>query len=288
MGKILGIFLTGAPYEEVLKKIASDIKTERVVLITTPNPEIVLRAQEDSTLKKILNKADISIPDGVGLVAGIKFLSLPNPKDKFKRLLTLFVQALGVSFSIVFNRKWLFSDIAPIRGRDLAFDLVKLAHKANWRVFLLGGESGEAERATARLGRLLPGLKIASHGGPLLTNNLAHRGKADRLLEEEALEAIKKFAPEILMCAMTSPKQEKWLYRYLQKTNAKVGMGVGGTFKYFAGDYPLPPKWIDGLGLSWLFRLVTGDQDVERITDAVWKFPAKVFLEKFRAPANHL
>lgn len=51
--------------------------------IVTPNPEFIMAAQEDELFKSILNDADLSIPDGIGLklfagfenrIAGIDFM----------------------------------------------------------------------------------------------------------------------------------------------------------------------------------------------------------------------
>src|SRR3990167_9727809 len=35
--------------------------------ITTPNPEMIVAAQKDPAFKRILNAADLAIPDGAGL-----------------------------------------------------------------------------------------------------------------------------------------------------------------------------------------------------------------------------
>lgn len=281
VGNILGVSLYSTHKRKVLEKVLFDIKSEDKLLIVTPNPEIVLRAQEDKLLMSILNRADISIADGIGLVAWHKFLHLPNPKDPFKRALTLFVQALGVSFSIMFSKKWLFSDLSPLKGRDVAYSLVELAHKKGLKLFLLGGEHGEARKAQLALKKNFPSLKVSAFAGPMLNSGAKPISVQDTKLEKMAISKINSFAPDILLVGMTTPRQEKWLYQWLPKVNAKVGMTVGGTFKYFGGDEVLPPKWIDDLGLAWLFRLLSGAQSVDRITKAVWEFPAKVFWYKF-------
>lgn len=279
-GTILDIAITSKPKGRLLTELESDLEKKRKVMIVTPNPEIILEAQDDNTLLQILNKADISLPDGVGLVAWHKFLGLPNPKDKFRRMLTLFVQALGVEFSILFNRKWLYSDLRPIHGRDFAFDLIELSAKKELKVFLLGGEGNEANKAMRKLKSRMPSLRIQVFKGPYLDKEGKPVTKADEVLEKRTVSLINKFAPDILFVGMGAPKQEKWMYRYFSKINAIIFMGVGGTFKYLAGQTPLPPKWIDDAGLAWLWRLVIGDQTTERIINALFVFPWKVFLAK--------
>ena len=33
-------------------------------------------------------------------------------------------------------------------------------------------------------------------------------------------------------------------------------MGVGGAFDYLTGRAKLPPEWVSGAGLEWLWRLL--------------------------------
>jgi len=74
---ILNIALDGASKGRVLREIQV-LLTEfdrssgklRPFLVVTPNPEIILRALTDPKLAAILNKADFSLPDGVGLSFG--------------------------------------------------------------------------------------------------------------------------------------------------------------------------------------------------------------------------
>ena len=41
--------------------------------VVTPNPEHVVMAQDDKEFKEVLNAADLSIPDGVGLIWASKW-----------------------------------------------------------------------------------------------------------------------------------------------------------------------------------------------------------------------
>lgn len=281
VGKILGIGISSTEMSLVLKKVASDIKRKKKILIVTPNPEIVLKAQNDSLLLSILNGADIATADGIGLIAASKFLSLPNPKDKLERFCTIMVQGLGVGFSVIFNRKWLTKDLKPLPGRNLAVELIGLASRQGLKLFLLGGEGGEGRRSMLKIKKQYPGIKIDSFQGPMLDTDAIPLNKKEERIQSEAVKRIKRFAPDILLVGMSSPRQEKWLYRWLPKINVTVGLTVGGTFKYLSGDTSLPPSWFDDHGLSWVYRLAMGDQKVKRVVSAVWTFPLKVFWYKF-------
>ncbi len=65
---ILGVNITKAGRQEVLEKIYGFLTHGRQHQIVTPNPEIILTATgHDEELFYILNKADLAVPDGVGL-----------------------------------------------------------------------------------------------------------------------------------------------------------------------------------------------------------------------------
>lgn len=53
--------------EEAVKLVGEWVKQDKKRYIVTPNPEFVMLAQKDKEFKKILNQADLAIPDGAGL-----------------------------------------------------------------------------------------------------------------------------------------------------------------------------------------------------------------------------
>ncbi|MBI2587653.1 WecB/TagA/CpsF family glycosyltransferase [Candidatus Amesbacteria bacterium] len=78
---ILGVMVASSPMSEVLKRIRFKIQESRFnspvfrpFFVVTVNPEFVVMSQEDEEFKRILNKADLAIPDGAGLkLAGAKY-----------------------------------------------------------------------------------------------------------------------------------------------------------------------------------------------------------------------
>jgi len=67
MLNILGVNVSTLKKKEILDKIKLFLADGKQHHITTPNPEIILEAQKDEELFYILNQADLSIPDGIGL-----------------------------------------------------------------------------------------------------------------------------------------------------------------------------------------------------------------------------
>lgn len=82
MMKIADVKIDNFSLDEVLIKIRDFLSDGIQRQIVTPNPEMLVLAQKDKEFKTILNKADLAIADGVGLV----FASLLFGKKIKKRI----------------------------------------------------------------------------------------------------------------------------------------------------------------------------------------------------------
>ena len=241
-GQILGINVISADKSSVLASVKGFLSSSIKFAIVTPNPELILMAQKNEKLKEALNSADLPVPDGVGL-------------------------------------KLADSKLNIIKGRELFTDLIKLAEKENWKVFLLGGLSNEAELTAARLKKDNLGLRIDFFRGPVLDENAEPVTEVDKKIQQDAIDKINKFTPEILFVAFGNPKQEIWAYKNLKKLNVGGVASVGGSFRYASGLSKLPPKWMEKAGLEWLYRLITEPKRIGRIFNAVILFPLTLLFQ---------
>ena len=91
--------------------------------VVTPNPEMIVAAQKDLEFKKILNDADLSIPDGAGL----------KLSGKIKK---------------------------TIAGTDFMEELVSLAAEKGFTTGFLGGGDGIAKQTAECLLKKYPKLKV--------------------------------------------------------------------------------------------------------------------------------
>jgi len=113
-----------------------------------------------------------------------------------------------------------------------------------YRVFLLGGRKGVAERAARRLEKRFSGLDIVG----------THHGYFDEAAG--LLAAIKEAHPQILLVGMGAPKQERWMLKHVKELSVPLMIGVGGAFDLFAGDCRRAPLRWQQLGFEWLYRLL--------------------------------
>ncbi len=132
-----------------------------------------------------------------------------------------------------------------LAGIDLAIALCASAAAAGHRVFLLGGAPGVAEDAAAELRRRHPALQIVG----------TRHGFFDPQEEEGVREQIRQARPELLMVALGAPRQERWMQRWSAALGVPVSIGVGGSFDVLAGRVPRAPRWMQRVGLEWLYRI---------------------------------
>lgn len=113
---VLNVKIDDVSETEALKRVEGWLVIREKLssrIITTVGPEFLLTAQKDEDFKRILNKADLSLPEGFGLhLAGVR------------------------------NR---------VPGVDFMMGLCRVATKNGWTIGLLGGQAGVAAAAAKNL-----------------------------------------------------------------------------------------------------------------------------------------
>ena len=75
--EILGIKISKFKMEEALAYLDSLIQKGQKAMVVTPNSEMIVLARKDRELARILNNADLSVPDGAGVVMASRLLKNP-------------------------------------------------------------------------------------------------------------------------------------------------------------------------------------------------------------------
>jgi N-acetylglucosaminyldiphosphoundecaprenol N-acetyl-beta-D-mannosaminyltransferase len=129
----------GVPVDRVTRPQAlawaeSRLGQGRCQLVFTPNPEIIMAAQRDAELRRILAAADLALADGVGVAWAAARGGRPVPER--------------------------------IPGIDFACDVLALAARRDAPVFLLGTRRQVVARAADAARARYPGLRVAGwHDG---------------------------------------------------------------------------------------------------------------------------
>lgn len=260
---IAGVLIDTLSKKEVLEKVYEIVQMNKRVYFVTPYSEMIVFACEDSKYKKVLNNADVAIPDGIGILWAAKYLSLPS-----KNFITSLWQIVYTGALIVFKPEYVRTVIKErITGSRLIYDIAKLAVEKNFSISLVGGQGNVAAQSAYELKKLYPGLNV----------KLALSGKP---FDETTIKEINESNSDILFIAYSPPKQEKWIADNIQKLNIKLAMGLGGTFDYLAGIRPIAPKFAHSMGLEWLWRLTTQPHRWKRMWNAVPVFIWKIYKYK--------
>jgi len=289
-GEILGIKISITSRSEVLNFINSRLDSKEKFYVVTPNPENLLLATKDWLLEKAIRKSDLSVPDGIGLAQAYKLLSYKDDKQNPFRLFVIFAQGLYVGAATIFNKKYLTDSLPILKGRELFLDVMEIANRRNLRVYLFGGEHGESEKTKLELESKYKNIVFKTHHEfPQYSKNAQPVSANDRKLHKKIIGSIKMFEADLIIVALNTPKQEKWIFRNLYRIlNVTGAFALGGTFNYVAGNMKLPPKWMEKLGLEWVYRLMQEPKRWKRIINAVIVFPWKVFLWKLNPPKGNV
>jgi N-acetylglucosaminyldiphosphoundecaprenol N-acetyl-beta-D-mannosaminyltransferase len=258
---ILGVPIKKVKKTQFLELITQTIEQNKQLQIATVNAEFLVKANKNQNFKEIL-KTTFNVADTVTILwAGFFIAKMRNLKGFWGKVLIILFY-LPSLFCIFFNRICFHEIPERLSGADIFWDLARLANQKKWRVFLLGASSGVAQKAKQEMQKYFPNLNIMALMG-------------DNLSEIDLKEKIKSFAPKILFVAYGAPKQEQWLKDNLQDLNKSlVGIGVGGTLNFVAGDIKRAPSFMRIIGLEWFYRLILEPKKrAKRIINAVFVFP---------------
>ena len=214
---MLGVPFDNVTTEETLRIIEGMIASKRPHYLATANVDFVVQATHDLELHRILTDADLVLCDGMPLVWASRLLGNGLPER--------------------------------VAGSDLVPALLELAEQKGYRVFFLGGQEEVAAKALENIIAKHPNLQVAGVLSPPFKPLLEmdHEGICQTIRESEA---------DLLFVSFGCPKQEKWINMNYRKLGVPVSIGVGATIDFLAGHMKRAPKWMHGLGLEWVYRLL--------------------------------
>lgn len=267
---ILGIKVDALTQDQVLEKLDSFSGQQ----IITANPEIILETIKNPDYQNLINQAALVLADGIGLLWAAKFLSL-----KSGHLLTSVIQMMISGAGLLFYPDYV-KDVIPerITGVDLLEKICELAAQKNWKIYLLGGEEGIAQKTGEVLKNKYLNLNIvgAETGGEVPNHNFQETNNF-----QITTSKIQEARPDILFVAMGSPKQDFMVKEILARAPfLKLGMGVGGAFDFISGKTKRAPIIYQDIGIEWLWRLFNQPWRFLRIFNATVKFILSVIKFK--------
>ena len=126
--KILDVRIDEVTMSEAIEKVKIFLDEDKMHLICTPNPEMLMTAQNDEEFKRILNSSVLNIPDGTGIVWAAE--KLGNPLKE------------------------------RVAGFDFIHRIFELGKDKNISFYFLGSKPGVAETASKKIEGKYPGIKV--------------------------------------------------------------------------------------------------------------------------------
>lgn len=215
---LLNTNINNLTMSETIEEIENMISSNKKSYVVAINVDVVMKIENDSYLKEIVDKADLVLVDGQPLVWISKHHGKPL-KSK-------------------------------ISGSDLVPLLCEVAAQKKYSVFIIGGKEGIAEQAKKRLENKLKGINIVGTYAPPIGF------EKDNIELTKINKMISEAKPDLLIACFGCPKQEKWIYENINKYDAKVSICAGATVDFLAGNVKRAPKWMSNHGLEWFYRFL--------------------------------
>jgi N-acetylglucosaminyldiphosphoundecaprenol N-acetyl-beta-D-mannosaminyltransferase len=229
---ILGVLIDNFKKTEVLGAAEQFLSNGRQHYLVTANPEMVVAAGKDKEFLEILNKADLTVPDGFGLILAARYLG----KQLFER----------------------------VPGVDLMLDICRMVEQKSYSVFLVMAKEGlsKPEETAVALNKKFPGLKV---GGAVLAE-----GESSEKIITEINEARPDVM--FVSLRGIGRQEKFITENLNKISSVKIAMGVGGAFDFISGKIKRAPRSMRRIGLEWLWRLFMQPWRLKRILTATAKF----------------
>jgi N-acetylglucosaminyldiphosphoundecaprenol N-acetyl-beta-D-mannosaminyltransferase len=215
---ILNINVSAGDAESILNEAVQLVDNNKKFYICTVNAYLAVKANEDRELLKILNNAGIVIPDGMPLVWYSRLSGKPIPER--------------------------------ISGYEFFYNFSNIANKNNYSYFFFGGTNDIVLAGIKnRLEKEFENIKVKGLVCPPIMDTFPDE------FDDYVISAINKCKPDILWVGLSAPKQEKWIYKNIDRLNIRMAFGIGAAFNFYANIIKRAPLWMQKAGLEWLYRI---------------------------------
>lgn len=194
-----------------------DITVTKKTVINTINAHSYITAKKNLLFRDALESSDILIPDGSGVVLAVKQL-----KGKI---------------------------INKIAGADLHQHLLKVLNDSHGKCFYMGSRQNVLEKIKIKINKEYPNITVEFYSPPYRNELIGEEN-------QNIIDAINRFKPDILFVGMTAPKQEIWVYKNAHRIDSKVFCTIGAVFDFYAGTVSRPSDFWISYHLEWLARFL--------------------------------
>ena len=219
----LGLGLSCMPDDEFLKAIREAVWTRSRLTVSFVNPDYVRKAHHTPGLPEKINRFDVVLPDGWGVVLGARWLGHP-----------------------VIDRQG-NDDICP--------KVFALSAEDGLSHFLLSYREGIAERAAATVTGTFPSVPIAGTARAHWVMKRGFDGLGDDPGMARLIDEINACKPDVLHVCLPTPLQQAWVWEFADQLNVPVIITGGAYLDHLAERMYWYPTWMVKTRLCWAYRL---------------------------------
>ena len=214
--RILGVPITAQTYSAAIERLLSSAAGGGRLRAHFSTVHTVVEASQDARLRDVFEHAGMIATDGMPLVW-------------------------------VARRRGAVA-AERVCGPDVMLTVCDRGRALGLRHYFLGGRPGVPDELRDRLTERFPGLLVVGAESP------PFRALSD---EEDAalVDRINDAAPHVLWIGLGSPKQEFWAAEHEAALQAPLLLPVGAAFDFHSGNLRRAPRWMQRIGLEWLFRV---------------------------------
>lgn len=214
--RLLNTMVSNLSMAEAVEEIEHMIARGKKAYVVAVNVDVIVKIEQDEELRHVIDNADMVLTDGQPLL-WISRLHRRAIKQK-------------------------------VSGSDLVPELCEVSAEKGYSIFILGGQAGVAEAAKEKLEKKYPTIHIVGTYAPPVGF------EKDEAEQVHINKLISQAAPDLLIVCFGCPKQEKWIWKNIDKYDAKVSLCAGATVDFLAGNIKRAPKCISACGFEWLYR----------------------------------
>lgn len=213
-----GIPIDALAYGQAIEAVQSAIQERRRCFLSTPNLNFIIQARKSVPFQNSVIDSNLVLIDGMPPLWVARLLGIPGIEK--------------VSGSDLVESLWHHS---PPGGKKI-------------RVFLFGGEAGIGESACKRINEKSSGLECVGYVNPGF-------GTVEEMSEAKLIQQINESQADFVIVSLGAKKGQAWIMANKDRLDAPVISHLGAVINFAAGNISRAPRWMQRVGMEWLWRI---------------------------------
>jgi N-acetylglucosaminyldiphosphoundecaprenol N-acetyl-beta-D-mannosaminyltransferase len=213
---LLGLPIDVIDMKGAMREVQDAVSARRRLFVSTPNLNFLITAQKDAAFRESVLHSQLSLADGMSIVMLGRIMGCKLPER--------------------------------VTGSDLFEQLSKEDTPNKIKVYFFGGPPGAARLAAERVNESSTGMVCVGH-------DEAGFGDISSMSSQETIDRINASRADFLVVALGAQKGQAWLMHNQHRLLVPVISHLGAVINFMAGTVQRSPKWLQAVGLEWVWRI---------------------------------